>query len=634
MARHGGRVKIGPYETLGELGRGAMGVVFRVRSPAGAEVALKTFVRIDEAAFARFERERRLLGSLGPEQGFVGLLDAGKSAEGVWLVMPLVAGGTLRQRLEAGPLGVAETVDLGARLATALGLAHERGIVHRDVKPENVLFTREGRPLIADLGLAKHFDRGAPGASQSVSLSTAGSFRGTVGYMAPEQFEDAKNVGPPSDVFALGAVLYECLAGRPAFPGESVVELVARVGSGKVEPIGRKEVPPALEAIVRRALATDPRRRFADGASLARALREFTPRRSRLPRLGLALVVPILLVVRMAWREHTVAGLREAALEKHRASRWADEIEDLSRLIELEPNDAWAWAQRGAARNRADDLDASIADATKAIELDPGLALGWETRGRAKNGKGDGDGAIADSTRAIELDPKVAWPWLCRASARDHKYDREGAILDATRALELDPTFAPAWAVRGGARGVRGDIDGGIADTTRAIELDPKLAPAWIDRGLLRSRKGDLEGHLSDARRATELAPRSAVAWTSRAEAANALEQRDDAIVFATRAIELDPRIPQPWCHRGIAKGLKGDAQGEIDDQTHAIELWPDFAEAWRDRAVAKDKLGDVDGAIADLERYLELVPEGADADKVRLYIEQRRAMRAGKTPR
>ncbi len=264
-------MKVGDHEVLGELGRGGMGVVYRVRTPGG-EAALKLLGRLDPAAFARFERERRLLAALGEAEGFVGLLDAGRSAQGPWLLMPLVPGGTLRQRLEAGPLGIEESIDLGIQLATALGKAHARGIVHRDVKPENVLFAASGRALVADLGLGKHFDRTA--ASQSVSLSKHGELRGTVGYMAPEQLEDSASVGPSADVFALGAVLYECLTGRLAFQGETVVEVMTRVSGATVEPIGRAEVPAWLEAVVKRALAVDPAVRFRDGASLARALRQ------------------------------------------------------------------------------------------------------------------------------------------------------------------------------------------------------------------------------------------------------------------------------------------------------------------------------------------------------------------------
>src|SRR5205807_2520389 len=197
-----GVMNLGPYEVLGELGRGGMGVVLRARG-ANGEVAIKLLPARWAVDRARFERERRLLAALGEADGFVPLLDAGESPHGAWFVMPLIGGGTLRERLGRGPLTVMETVELGRILATAVGAAHARGIVHRDLKPENVLFTKDGRALVSDLGLAKHYDLDAPGSGRSVSLSKTGETRGTVGYMAPEQLDDAKNAGPQADVFAL-----------------------------------------------------------------------------------------------------------------------------------------------------------------------------------------------------------------------------------------------------------------------------------------------------------------------------------------------------------------------------------------------------------------------------------------------
>ncbi len=261
---------VGGYELEGEIGRGAMGRVFRARSPAGKTVAIKLLKRNEAAAVARFERERRLLAELGESVGFVPLLDSGTAPEGPYLVMPFVPGGTLRAKLAKGPLGVADAVELARALASALAAAHERGIVHRDVKPENVLYG--ARPLLADLGIAKHF--GERAADQSVSLSQHGDLRGTAGYMAPEQMADAKTVGAPADVYALGAVLYECLAGEPPFVGTTVVELLSRVHEGRFAPLAprRPDAPAGLVAIVERCLARDPAARFADGAALARAL--------------------------------------------------------------------------------------------------------------------------------------------------------------------------------------------------------------------------------------------------------------------------------------------------------------------------------------------------------------------------
>jgi hypothetical protein len=271
-------VKIGPYTVLGTLGQGGTGAVFRVLSPGGEEVALKLLGKTTPAALARFRREERLLGSFTARDGFVPLLDAGGSDDGPYLVMPLLGGGTLRERLADGPLGVEEALGLGRALARALGHAHARGVVHRDLKPENVLFaeggTARGAPLIADLGLAKHFGAGDAGVVPSVALTRSGEIKGTFGYMPLEQMKSFKEADARADVFALGAILYEALAGRPAFMGASVAELFRAIESGAVESLGalRPETPAWLERVVLRALAREPEGRFRDGLELARAL--------------------------------------------------------------------------------------------------------------------------------------------------------------------------------------------------------------------------------------------------------------------------------------------------------------------------------------------------------------------------
>jgi WD40 repeat protein len=285
--------KLGGYELLEPLGSGGAGTVFMARAPRGDLVALKVLHRHDEAGLARFDRERRLLAEFGEAEGFVPLLDAGTTPHGPFLVMPFLGGGTLRDRLEKGPLAVDEAIALATRLARALGRAHDKGIVHRDVKPENIIFRDPRTPLVADLGLAKHYSTG--GESPSLSLSKTGVFKGTAGYMPPEQMRDAKLVGPPSDVFALGAVLYECLAGEPPFQGETGLELMAAVELAHVPPLAsvRKDVPAWLSRVVDQALARTVAARLQDGHRLADALeaRETARPRSKLPIAAALLVV-------------------------------------------------------------------------------------------------------------------------------------------------------------------------------------------------------------------------------------------------------------------------------------------------------------------------------------------------------
>ncbi len=369
---------VGPYEVTERLGQGAVGIVFAARSPSGAAVAIKLLQRSTPEELARFEREARLQSQLGAAAGFVPLLEVGRCEQGPYLVMPLLRGGTLRDRLRRGPLGVPETVELGVTLARALGRAHALGVVHRDVKPENVLFDAvTGEPLIADLGLAKHFSSDAPGASRSASLSATGTLRGTAGYMAPEQAADSRNAGPAADVFSLGAILHECIAGRPAFSGESFLAVIERVEKGQVE---RLEAPRWLEALVRRALARDPAERFPDGEAFATALEESalaaSRPRSKAPRLAAALIGVALA---------SFAILRARAPEPPPPATPKNEVDPMRRLLDAaERGDVAAMSSLAkvfaSGRGTPRDFVASVKWSRKAAEAGDASSmtdLGW-----------------------------------------------------------------------------------------------------------------------------------------------------------------------------------------------------------------------------------------------------------------
>lgn len=275
-------MRLGDYEVLGELGRGGSARVYRGRGPDGAIVAIKLLPGVaGHDAYSRFAREQRLLAGLGEAEGFVPLIGTGVSESGPFFVMPLLPGGTLRDRLEAGRVDNEGTVQLARQLATAIGWAHERGIVHRDLKPENILFTHDRRPLIADLGIAKHF---IDATTRSESITEEGSFLGTPAYMAPEQMDCSKTVDPRADVYALGALLYECLTGKPPFEGTTIQELVACVTKGDYKRVQDvcKDAPLDLVHPIGIALNHKPEFRYENGFAFAHALGVRLPQRARL----------------------------------------------------------------------------------------------------------------------------------------------------------------------------------------------------------------------------------------------------------------------------------------------------------------------------------------------------------------
>ena len=253
------------YELHAPIGEGAFGRVYRGHdrrlSRAVAVKVIKPWWSEDPEWVRRFEREAQLLARLD-DPGIIRIFDVGRAAEGVYYVAELVEGESLAERLARGALGPGQACEIARRLCVALTPAHAQGIIHRDVKPGNVLISTGGQVKVGDFGLAVATD-----ASTGSSLAT---IAGTPRYMAPEQAEGAR-VTPATDVYSVGVVLYEMLAGRPPFSGGSPVEVALRHVRDAPHPLPAA-VPALARSIVTRALAKDPRQRYADAGAMAQAL--------------------------------------------------------------------------------------------------------------------------------------------------------------------------------------------------------------------------------------------------------------------------------------------------------------------------------------------------------------------------
>ena len=267
--------RLGPYEIVGRLGAGGMGEVYRARDPRiGRDVAIKVLpgeFSADPDRLRRFEQEARAAGALN-HPSLLALYDVGTSDIGPYLVSELLDGESLRDRLRAGPIPLREVIDWGTQISHGLSAAHGRGVVHRDLKPENVFLLRDGRVKILDFGLAKlEAPFRAPGAdAATVSVATsAGVTLGTVGYMAPEQVR-GDSIGPAADIFALGALLYELVSGRPAFRHKTSVETLNAILNE--DPAQWSSGSPAVERVILRCLEKDPENRFRSAADVAFAL--------------------------------------------------------------------------------------------------------------------------------------------------------------------------------------------------------------------------------------------------------------------------------------------------------------------------------------------------------------------------
>jgi eukaryotic-like serine/threonine-protein kinase len=265
---------IGDYELLEELGRGGMGVVYKARqSKLNRLVALKMILAGEyagEREIARFRTEAEAVARL-QHPNIVQIFEVGEHDGHPYFSLEFVDGGSLAQKLDGTPLPPQKAARLVETLARAMYAAHQAGIVHRDLKPANVLLTADGTPKITDFGLAKKLDGGA-GQTQS------GAIMGTPSYMAPEQAGGkSKEIGPAADTYALGAILYELLTGRPPFKASTPLDTVLQVVSD--EPVPPRQLqsktPRDLETICLKCLQKAPGKRYASAEALAEDLRRF-----------------------------------------------------------------------------------------------------------------------------------------------------------------------------------------------------------------------------------------------------------------------------------------------------------------------------------------------------------------------
>jgi serine/threonine-protein kinase len=261
--------QLGPYTLEAVLGQGATGVVFvAVRRPDGEQVALKVLRRAlsGNAAFVqRFLREARVAADV-PHGHLVPILEAGEADGRHYLAARYVEGRSLRDRLRAdGPMPRRELLRLAAHVGAGLDALHAAGLVHRDVKPSNIMLAADGTALLTDFGLAR-------GPAYSV-VTKPGELMGTPAYMAPELIS-GQEATSASDLYALGCVIFECIGGAPPFASPSLIEMVtARLLNDPPDPCAeRPDLPRRLGPVVQQALARDPARRPTTGIALAHLL--------------------------------------------------------------------------------------------------------------------------------------------------------------------------------------------------------------------------------------------------------------------------------------------------------------------------------------------------------------------------
>ena len=322
--------RLGVYELVSQLGAGGMGEVYKARDPKldrfVAIKVLRPHLATDASLLARFELEAKAVAALS-HPNILGIFDFGQEFGQTYAVMELLEGESLRDRLRDGPLTTRAAVEIATQAAHGLAAAHDKGIVHRDVKPENIFLCEDGRVKVLDFGLVKHvlpFSGPSSGASSVPTaaynsgeglLTEQGIVLGTTGHMSPEQIRGLP-VDHRADIFALGTVIYEMLGGRPAFRRDSAIETLNAVLKEEPEDLLgiRGDLPPALDSLVARCLEKRPENRFQSMKDLAYALGTYGSAAGRGRRPALAVPRFLRSTLLLACTASAVATLALVAL--------------------------------------------------------------------------------------------------------------------------------------------------------------------------------------------------------------------------------------------------------------------------------------------------------------------------------
>ena len=607
----------GRYTIIRALGAGGMADVYLARdSRLGRQVAVKAprVEQLSPVILARFEVEAQAIAGL-THRAIVPLYDYGEQDGRPYLVMPYMPGGSLAGRLEGGLYTPAKALPILERIAAALDYAHAHNVIHRDVKPDNILFDDEEEAFLSDFGIARVFH--GDDETTQVRLTAPGYTLGTAAYVSPEQVRGIGEIGAASDVYSLGVVLFEMLAGRVPYGDPSSVLRAAQHVKDPLPSIRalRPALPEAIEVIVQRALAKQPQDRYATAGGMVAALRQaaappvIQPKPPAVPATPPKASVaqpagqgelrdPVALAER--GKGHRDAGRHEAALA------------DLTRAIELKPDYALALARRGDTYRLMSRYNEALADFDRALQLNPKLNWVVAARGDTYRLMSRYNEALADFNQAIQHDPNYTWAFACRGDTYRLMQRNDEALTDLNRALELEPSRVDAIANRGRVfRGLK-RYEESLADFNQAVALQPNNAWAIAGRGETYRLMERYDEALADFDRAIELDPNLAWAIASRGQTYRLMGRYDEALADFDRAIELDPNLAWAIAERGNTYRLMGRCEEALTDLNHALELEPDRNDAIVNRGRVYRVLERYDEALTDFNRALELQPDDA----------------------
>ena len=660
------------FEVIDTLGEGGMGEVWRVRDRRlGREAALKILkpagpgssIGDGENLRRRFLREARVTARLD-HPAVPPVFEAGLTPEGeLYLLMKLIRGRTLRELIEAeeGPPDAVERrarLQILRKLCEAVDYAHSRGVVHRDIKPDNVMIGDYGEVYLMDWGLARVLDEpDDPGLSRAGSdsealsstgdLTAVGSFLGTPGYAAPEQIEGGADgqVDERADVFALGALLTELTTNHRAITGDTARDRVAQAASG----LSRTPrdilpgLPRDLDEVAAQALEPDREERTPSAELFGRqldALIAGEPVPAVEPTLGERLIQPLrrhpgwfaatsIGTVALLIGTATFVGLEldrrraaaQSAAEQARAEAAAESAERARRVL-ASFNEAAALIQRGAPggriRARVDDAVEAAGRSVEALTRGGELLVEAGETAAARSLLTEASRDHPPAFAALYLLHRIELQERMRASSGDgassatarRMTDALNQIL--TRADESGERNAFSIFAEAAKAQASGQSDRTEALFTEIIDhYSTRMPEVYYNRAACRRRRRDYAGAIEDLTEAIRIDPGFGAAYTNRGSL-RLLLKRPGAEFDLSRALELDPKDANAWRNRGSLRVADGRLEAAVADYTEAIRLQPGRADSLGMRASVLVRLKRDEEAFEDYRRAFRIAPSHA----------------------
>ena len=525
----------GRYTLRRILGRGGMATVYLADDQVEQRTVALKVIAVDDtdpAIAERFAREVRAVGSLA-HPGVLPLLHSGHTAEHLYFAMPVVEGASLRELLQREKqLSVTEAVRYAGEIAEALEHAHRRGVVHRDVKPENVMLI-DGHAVLMDFGIARRLS------TESPRITASGMLIGTPHYMCPEQVDSAREPDARGDIYSLGCLTYEMLAGQPPFTGATTQAILARHAVDRASPLRviRPELPPHVEAAVMGALEKVPAERFASAAEFAAALRgerRANDERRKWPRLSTARVAIAALVLLALTVAFIGARLMNATVGKSQpdlslarvsksspASLRTTVVQEVAAMppsptakpsADTQANDLYLRGKVHLQRENGDDIAQAITLLEGAVRRDPNFPAALAALAHAyalhvfyyaPNDSASAERGHVAAEHALQLDPNLAEAHYARAfllwSPRDH-FPHAQAIKGYQRAVALDPRNDDLHHQLGLVFMHVGLLDSAEHQIALALELNPANRLAQFRVGVVQAYRLDYAGALETFR--------------------------------------------------------------------------------------------------------------------------------------